>query len=123
MTQNDAFPAVFERLKSILKAYEPRLRVLDDQPGKYSVLGPYMEKYNKDLWLGMVQTGKAYVSFHFMPVYMFPDLLDDIPVALKKRMQGKSCFNFTKIDEVLFAELAELTRRGMERLKQEGIST
>jgi hypothetical protein len=31
--------------------------------------------------------------------------------GLRKRMQGKSCFNFTKLDEELFAELAVLTER------------
>jgi hypothetical protein len=34
-------------------------------------------------------------------------------------MQGKSCFNFTSVDEKLFNELAELTERGYERFKQE----
>jgi hypothetical protein len=29
-------------------------------------------------------------------------------------MQGKSCFNFTKVDEALFAELGELTRTGFD---------
>lgn len=35
-------------------------------------------------------------------------------------MQGKSCFNFTEVDEVLFSELAGLTRRGMQSYEQEG---
>ena len=30
-------------------------------------------------------------------------------------MQGKSCFNFIKVDDALLTELAELTRRGFER--------
>jgi hypothetical protein len=30
-------------------------------------------------------------------------------------MQGKACFNFTRIDEPLFAELTELTATGIER--------
>ena len=28
-------------------------------------------------------------------------------------MQGKSCFNFTTVDEALFAELADLAARGI----------
>lgn len=36
-------------------------------------------------------------------------------------MQGKSCFNFTQIDEELFSELARLTRQGFEKLKQEKV--
>ena len=52
-----------------------------------------------------------------MPIYMFPELLDETSDALRKHMQGKSCFNFTKVDEPLFAELAELTRQGIDRYK------
>lgn len=31
--------------------------------------------------------------------------------ALRKRMQGKSCFNFTRVDDALFFELVDLTAR------------
>ena len=54
-----------------------------------------------------------------MPVYMYPDLLKNISPELKKRMQGKSCFNFKKLEPALFAELAELTRKGAEKFKKE----
>jgi hypothetical protein len=54
-----------------------------------------------------------------MPVYMFPDLLDSVSPQLKKRMQGKSCFNFKGADETLLAELAELTAQSMARLENE----
>jgi len=56
-----------------------------------------------------------------MPVYAFPDLLDGISPELKKRMQGKSCFNFTHVDEKLFKELEVLTEQGYERFKREGL--
>ena len=39
-------------------------------------------------------------------------LLDSISDNLRKRMQGKSCFNFSKQDPDLFDELAALTRTG-----------
>jgi hypothetical protein len=49
-----------------------------------------------------------------MPIYVQPSLLDEVSPALRKRMQGKSCFNFAKVDEPLLAELEALTRRGYE---------
>ena len=49
-----------------------------------------------------------------MPVYGDPRLLADMSPELRKRMQGKSCFNFTRVDEGLFTELTDLTRRGYE---------
>jgi hypothetical protein len=36
---------------------------------------------------------------------------------LKKRMQGKACFNFTAIDRELFAELSKLTQAGYDKFK------
>jgi hypothetical protein len=39
---------------------------------------------------------------------------------LKARMQGKSCFNFTSDDEVLFTELEQLTVRGVAGFRKAG---
>jgi hypothetical protein len=66
-----------------------------------------------------VQLKKNYVSYHLMSVYVFPDLLENISDRLKKRMQGKSCFNFTTVDESLFAELAQLTAAGFARFREQ----
>jgi tripartite-type tricarboxylate transporter receptor subunit TctC len=55
-----------------------------------------------------------------MAIYMFPDLLQWISPELKKRMQEKSCFNFTRVDERLFRELDEQTKRVFERFKDSG---
>ena len=117
-TQAD-FPIVFEQLKSILKPYASTLNVKTDTPDTYYLDGPYSEKWKKELFFGSAQVKQNYVSFYLMPVYMYPELLNDISPELKKRMQGKSCFNFKKVDPELFAELAELTRRGAEKFKEE----
>jgi len=37
---------------------------------------------------------------------------------LKKRMQGKTCFNFASVEEGLFGELAALTRKGFEEFQR-----
>jgi hypothetical protein len=56
-----------------------------------------------------------------MPVYYFPDLLHDISPALKRRMQGKSCFNFASIDQLepTLPELTQLTEWGVGRFAHE----
>lgn len=120
MTEN-AFAAVFAELKRILDPYEDRLVLAGDTAEEYSLDTPYSEKWERELFFGAVKIGKSYVSFHLMPVYMYPDLLDDISDALRKRMQGKSCFNFTAVDPELFAELKDLTERGLARLEAEGV--
>src|SRR5512132_3144292 len=117
-TQND-FQIVFEQLKNILKPYANNLTVRTDTPDTYYLDGPYSEKWKKELFFGSAQIKKNYVSFYLMPVYMYPELLNDISAELKKRMQGKSCFNFKKVEPELFEELATLTRLGAEKFKKE----
>ena len=53
--------------------------------------------------------GKSYVSYYLMPVYATPSLVASMSPELRKRMQGKACFNFKSVDEPLFAELDALT--------------
>jgi hypothetical protein len=113
------FPLVFEQLKTILKPYAPKLTVTADAPGAYSLDGPYSERWKKQLFFASAQVKKNYVSFYLMPVYMYPDLLNDISPELKKHMQGKSCFNFKKVEPELFQELSALTQKGCERFKKD----
>ena len=122
MSAKNDFPIVFEQLKNILKPYAKKTTLKTDTPDTYYIDGPYSEKWKKQLFLGSAVVRKNYVSFYLMPVYMYPDLLNDISPQLKKRMQGKSCFNFRKVEPDLFSELADLTRRSVEKFQQENPS-
>ncbi|MFZ5671023.1 MAG: hypothetical protein ACOY4K_16165 [Pseudomonadota bacterium] len=70
------------------------------------------------IWFGGVKRMKGYVSYHLMPVYTHAALAAAISPALKKRMQGKSCFNFRAEDPALFAELEALTREAARLYEQ-----
>jgi hypothetical protein len=112
------FPIIFENLKAILTQYAKGFTVKSDTPSVYYLDGPYSEKWKKELFFGSVQIKKNYVSFYLMPVYMYPDLLNGISPELKKHMQGKSCFNFKRVEPELFRELAALAKKGCERFRQ-----
>lgn len=120
-TQTD-FPLVFESLTSILKPYAKKLTVKVDTADTFYLDAAYIEKWKKELFFASVQVKKNYVSFYLMPVYMYPDLLKNITPELKKHMQGKSCFNFKKIEKPLFEELSKLTKQGFERMMKEEYS-
>ena len=119
MPNETEFPMVFKELKKILEPYASKLTITVDTSKGYSLNGPYSEKWKKVVFFGAVQVQKNYVSFYLMPVYMFPDLLNDISPELKKHMQGKSCFNFKKVEPDLFNELTGLARKGVERFRKE----
>jgi len=112
MPKNSDFDSTFTQLKEIFAPYEDKLIVVADTRDNYSLDVNYVMKNKRRLYFGGVRRGKAYVSFHLMPVYAFPGITEKISPALKKRMQGKSCFNFTAPDEKLFNELRKLTKAG-----------
>ena len=76
------------------------------------------DRAGRPLFVAAVQTKKNYVSFHLMPVYAAPELLQSLSPALRKRMQGKSCFNFKTIDREQVKELAHLTQTGLETFEK-----
>jgi hypothetical protein len=111
---------VFDRLAAIFTPYRSTLIAKIDEPENLFLETPPSVAYPSGLFFGAVKIGKRYVSFHLMPVYVHPDLLDGMSRELRKRMQGKSCFNFTRPDKALFAELETLTAAGFARFQQEG---
>jgi hypothetical protein len=111
------FVPVFSVLRDVLARHEERLSVSADSPTEYTVLtqtaSPFPQHKGHPMYFGSVRLGKAYVSFHLMPLYMCPKLTRLISPALKKRMQGKTCFNFTASPEPqLLQELESLTVAG-----------
>ena len=122
MPTRSEFPIVFEHLKSILVSYAKKMTVKNDISGLYYLDAGYSEKWKRDLFFASVQIKKSYVSFYLMPVYMYPDLLKNISPELRKHMQGKSCFNFKKVEKSLFNELGQLTKQGFERMMKEEYS-
>jgi hypothetical protein len=113
------FATVFSKLKAILQPYSSKLVVIADTPAGYSLETRHIMKNKKPLYFAGVRKGKNYVSFYLMSVYVCPDLMKSISPELKKRMQGKSCFNFKTVEEKLFKELAKLTKAGFEKFNDE----
>ncbi|MDH3267830.1 MAG: DUF1801 domain-containing protein [Ignavibacteria bacterium] len=118
---NSKFQETFNSLKEILVKYEKNLNITSDKKDTYNLNAGFSEKYKRDIYFGGVEIRKNYVSFHLMPVYVNPKLLEGISSELKRRMQGKSCFNFKKIDEKQVKELAKLIKRGYEYYKKAGL--
>ena len=110
---SDIFNQIYSQLCPLLRKHSTKLVLISDDDNTLYYNTHHVMKNGKPLYFGSVQIKKNYVSFHLMPVYVFPELLDNISPALRKRMQGKSCFNFSKSDEQLFSELDTLTSSGL----------
>jgi len=111
------FESAFVRLRSILRKHAGTLSVKHDTSANYCLEGGVHPTHKTAFPVAWVEIGKTYVSYHFMPVYANPKLLDGFSAKLKARMQGKSCFNFKSCDEDLFKELEQLTSKGFAAFK------
>ena len=114
----DSFPEIFSALRAILERHPGKLTVSENSPTRYRLQGGLHPKHKMPMPIAWVEIGKSYVSFHHMGVYARPDLLKNASKKLKARMQGKCCFNFTSIDEPLFAELEALIVRAFEEFQK-----
>jgi hypothetical protein len=118
MAKSDAFAETFLTLRGILERHRGRMKITADTPTDFSLASPTMvDRTGKPLFAAAVQIKKSYVTLHLMPVYVQPALLETVSPALRKRMQGKACFNFTTIDAAQAKELAALTRKGLAAFK------
>ncbi|HKG57735.1 MAG TPA: hypothetical protein VKA85_10850 [Candidatus Limnocylindrales bacterium] len=107
------FGAVEARLREILERCRGSLVTGEDRPGGLTLVRTGNGR--PDDFVAAIRVGKRYVSYYLMSVYERPQLLDGISPELRRRMQGKSCFNFTRVDDALMTELEALTRAGMTR--------
>lgn len=103
--KNEELTSVFAALKTMLAKHTKGLAVVHDTDEQYYLNEASPDTKGKPVFFGMVKVGTGKVAFHLMPVYTRPELLAKISPELKKRMQGKSCFNFSKAEPTLFKEL------------------
>jgi hypothetical protein len=119
MESKNELTTVFARLKAIIAPHAKGMEVAADNQTYYLLNTRHIMKNKQPLCFGGVRLGKNYVSFYLMSVYTSPGDLESISPELKKRMQGKSCFNFKAVDEKLFRELRALVQAGAARFNNE----
>ena len=119
---NAEFKNVFAQLRQLLQGRAGTLEVTADTQDHYCLTLPFSPMFKKSFPAAWVKIEKNYVAYHFMPVYMFPKLREQMSSELKKRMQGKSCFNFKAVDTALFKELGELTTEGFAMCRKTGVA-
>jgi hypothetical protein len=103
-----AFTAVERELRAILEPLRSKLVATRDRPGDLALEIPGLEGKPWGYVAG-IRRGKRYVSYYLMSVYADPAIATGMSPELRRRMQGKSCFNFTRVDEPVFEELGRIT--------------
>lgn len=117
-TQHDA---VFSALREILKHYREDLAIKTDKPGHFWLETRSPSLNGRRLFFAAAKIKKKYVSYYLTPLFMFPELSTRISPALRKTMQGQSCFNFTSLDLEFLQELESLTQAGFYAVKSKAL--
>jgi hypothetical protein len=112
------FEAVEARLWVILAPYRDRL----EDGSVYGLATVKRPGANAHQFFAGVRVTAKHVSFHLMPIYADPGLLDGVSPALRKHLKGRTTFNFTALDEELFSELEALTARSFDAYVAGGVS-
>jgi hypothetical protein len=114
-TSPPAFVETFASLRSVLQRHGKRLLTMVDTANDFQLASPTMtDRSGRPLFFAAVQIKKSYVSYHLMPIYMNPTLMTSVTPELKKRMQGKACFNFNSIDAAQLKDLSALTKTAVD---------
>ena len=123
------FQPVFARLRGLLQAHEADFGVTHNTPDRYGLDAP-VGPATVQAWGGKVRTPKipvawveirkTYVSYHLMGVNGNTKLIASLSKPLRARMQGKTCFNFTTVDDALVQELQIVTAESLRGLRNAG---
>jgi hypothetical protein len=112
----------FNNVKIMFQKYVPPLSVMMDTNERYDLYSKKEVELNgrnyKEIYFGSAILKPKYTGFYFMPVYIFPELLKDVPETLKKMQTGKSCFHIKKYDKDIFEAIVELMKAGFEMYKK-----
>lgn len=120
LSMDGAATDLFVALRDLLLPYKTDLLVVHDEDDHFYANCRNADAKGKAQFFGAVKASGRRHSFHFMPVYTFPELLAGISPALKKHMQGKSCFDFDAWDPALLRELQMLIEQGVSRYRTAG---
>jgi hypothetical protein len=127
--KNSELESVFDRLRELLSAHASEFALAYDTTDRYGLEAPVGPATLRS-WggkvrmpripIGWVEIRKAYVSYHLMGVDGNTKLLATLSQPLRARMQGKACFNFDRIDEMLARELETVTAESFAGLRRAG---
>jgi len=109
---------IFSKLKMILEKFSPPMVVLTDMPkicfeltGNKPVPYGYDKKIIPGMSFGKISHLKESVTLHFFPAYLDPKLQEVAP-SLHKCLKGKTCFHFSKVEQIDEQELINLFKKG-----------
>jgi hypothetical protein len=103
--------ALEARLVAVLAPYEDRL----EWATIYGNRALRRKGASAHDWFAFVKPASRHVGFFLLPITQWPDLVEPLSPALRKRLTGKATFTFSAIDETELVELEALVAHAFER--------
>lgn len=107
MTDAAELEATADRLWAFLEPYRPQLEP-NDLYGLPTLRWPSAKAH--DFFAG-VRIAERHVAFHLMPLVRHPELADELSHDLRRRLKGKTTFNFMTLDPTIAEELDSFVAR------------
>jgi hypothetical protein len=120
----DERKAIFNKLRSLLKAYQPPFAARSDFESRYDLWSEkevvVAGRKRKGVFFAGLIIQSRYVGFYYMPLYAEKRLRDFFKPKLLAALKGKSCFHIDRNDPKLFAQVAESLKKGFALYKKNG---
>src|SRR5438045_9687004 len=94
---NTEFAVTFNTLRTIIAPYaHQQMRVVHDTPDYYCLETTFPLMQHKSVMFAAVRTGKGYVSYHLVPLYMNPRLEVTSFTDMNRSYRVNAMFNFSE---------------------------
>ncbi|HOY33027.1 MAG TPA: hypothetical protein PKW80_14200 [Bacteroidales bacterium] len=116
---------IYTRLKNMIQKYAPPLSVKTETNDRYELYTKKNVELNgkkyDEFFFGSIILKSQYIGFYFMPIYIYPELLIDVPETLKKLQTGKSCFHIKKYEQSIFNAISDLIETGFDAYRKNNL--
>lgn len=124
MPMEDNRIEIFQRLKMVLKKYEPPFIAKTDLDSRYELWSikdlEIAGRKRKEVFFAGLIIQRTYVGFYYMPVYTHAGMKRLFKKELLATLKGKSCFHITKLDTVLLTQIRQALKQGYMLYRKNG---
>jgi hypothetical protein len=120
--------AVYDQLEALLKRYSPPLTPCPT--GKVGTKRSYGLWSKKDVeiagrkfpavYFASLIEQKDFVGFYFTPVYMNPEIKEELSPSLLKLLKGKGCFHVKSLNDELLKDVESALQVAMRLFRKNG---
>ena len=117
---------IFNRLKTALEKHAPPMTVSKNNKTVFELIGNKPVPYGSrqiivpGMYFCSAVARKDKISFYFFPMYFHEKEFSKTIPNMIRYLKGKTCFNFTKPDQIVGKELDAMIKKGVRAWHKSG---